>query len=316
MRHERQCPAGRHHLLEEPQGVVGVRVSDEPLWPVGQRLAADPDRLDVLHARGQQRLDVPAQHRGAHDHRVAAGDQHAGHLVVLPQVVRHPVDLGGGHLELGLVHELGPPEAVRAVGVAGLSLLGEDQHRLGVLVLNAGQWLIAQVGDVQRQLPGGVRVEPHPDLVRRRLDLRLGRALGQQGGDVLHVGRGEHVSLREHQPVDRVIRRRGPVDELLDDVRVGAERKHRPDGPYRQPVRGAETGPRGQDVEVFRGVRAEPPSRRRCRRHCLPNPSHASPSGRSCSGGPARAQIVQAGGCDLRAAVTSSDALGRIDPAS
>ena len=78
---------------------------------------------------------------------------------------------------------------------------------------------------------------------------------------VLYVGRGQHVSLREHQPVDRVVGRRGPVDEFLDDVCVGAERQHGPDRPYRQPLGGTETGPRGQGVEVLRGVRAEPPSR-------------------------------------------------------
>ena len=46
--HERQGPARRPDLLEQPEGVGRVRVADEPLWPVGQGLGADADRFEVL----------------------------------------------------------------------------------------------------------------------------------------------------------------------------------------------------------------------------------------------------------------------------
>ena len=85
VRHYRQRPARGDDLAEQPEGRVGVRVGDEPLRPVGQRLGADPDRLEVVQAvrRVDERLDVPAEHRLAHDHGIAAGDQDAGHLGML-----------------------------------------------------------------------------------------------------------------------------------------------------------------------------------------------------------------------------------------
>jgi hypothetical protein len=109
VRHHREIPARGDDLAEQPQGVIGVRVGDEPLRPVGQRLGAEPDRLDVVQAvpRVDERLDVPAQYRLAHDHGIAPGDQDAGHLGVLAQVGHQRADVVGGHLQVWLVHELG-----------------------------------------------------------------------------------------------------------------------------------------------------------------------------------------------------------------
>ena len=175
VRHQREGPPRGGDLTEQPQGGVGIRVGDEPLRPVRQRLGPDPDRLQVIQARVEQRLDVAPEHRLAHDHRIPAGDQDAGHLGVLAEVGDQRADIIGGHLQLGLVHELRPPEAVGAVGVAGLALPGEEQHRLRVLVLQPRQRPAVQAGRVQQQLPGRMRVEPHPDLMRGFAQRRLRR---------------------------------------------------------------------------------------------------------------------------------------------
>ena len=146
--------------------------------------------------------------------------------------------------------------------MARLALLGEDQDRLGVLVLHAGQRLVGEGRNVQRQLSGRMRVEPHPDRMRGGLDLPFGRAAGQQRRDGLDVLGWQHVSLREDQPVDRVVRRGRPVDQRLHDVVVRPKRQHRGHSPNRQPLRIAQAGPGSQLVQVLRGVCAEPPALR------------------------------------------------------
>ena len=95
------------------------------------------------------------------------------------------------------------------------------------------------------------------------------------------VRAGEHVGLREDEAVDRVVRRRAPVDEALDDVFVGAKGQHGGHGPDREPLIGAQPGPRGQLVQVLGRVGAEPAARRREAGRLGRKSSHASPFGRS-----------------------------------
>ena len=242
----------------------------------------------MLQPRFEQRFDVPAQDGRAHDHRVAARDEHARHLAVLAEIADNPAQVGRGHLEIRLVHELRPAEAVRAVRVAGLALLGEDQDGLRVLVLHPGQRLVVEIWDVERQLPGGMRVQPHPYLMCRGRDFRLGCAAGQERGDPGNVRGGQHVGLREDQAVERVVGGRAPVDEFVDDVGVGPEGQHCPDGPDRQPLGLAQAGPCGQRVQVFRSVGTETSTPIRYW-HYLPDAAHGSPSGRSRSRRPCRA---------------------------
>jgi len=258
VRHQGEGPARVDHLTEQPQGRVGVRVGDEPLRPVRQRLGPDPDRLQVIQARVEQRLDVAPQHRLAHDHRIPAGDQDAGHLRVLAQVGDQRADIIGRHLQLGLVHELRPPEAVGAVRVAGLALPGEEQHRLRVLVLQPRQRPAVQAGRVQQQLPGRMRVEPHPDLVRGFAQRRLRRLGLDQAGQPAHVWRGQHVRLGKDEPVDRVVRDRIPVDQVVDHIRIRPERQYGGHGPDGQPFIRRQPGSRREHVQVFRRVRMEP----------------------------------------------------------
>ena len=258
VRHQRERAAPGRDLLEEPERVVRVAVGDVPLRPVGQRLGPDPDGLDVVERGIEQRLDVAAQDAAAHDHRVPAGDEHAGHLAVPAQVGDERVDVVGRHLELGLVDELRPPEAVGAVGVAGLALLGEEQHGLRVLVLEPGEPHAVHVRRVEQQLAGWVGVESHPDLMRGLADLRSRRAAGEQVRDPVHVWRRQHVGLGEDQAVDRVVRCHVPVDELLEHIGVHAEREHRGHCADGEPLGVAEARAPGELVQVPRTVSTEP----------------------------------------------------------
>ena len=52
---------------------------------------------------------------------------------------------------------------------------------------------------------GRVRVQPHPYLVGRGRDFRLGCAAGQQFAAIRATRTRQHVSLREHQAVERVV---------------------------------------------------------------------------------------------------------------
>ncbi len=242
VRHQRQRLARGADLLEQPERVVGVRIGHEPLRPVGQRLGPDPDRLEVVQPRVEQRLDVLPEHPRAHDHRVAAGDQDAGDLAMRPQVGGHPGHVVRGHLQVWLTDELRPAEAVGAVRVAGLPLFREDQDSLRILVLNARKRLVGHGRDVQRELARRVRIQSHPHRPRRGLYVAVGCAAREQaryGPDVL---RGQHVGLREDQPVDRIIGSGVPVDQTLHDVLVCPERKYRRDRPDGQPVRLGEAG--------------------------------------------------------------------------
>ena len=226
--------AGRRDLLEEPQAVVRVGVRDEPLRPVGDRLRADADVPDVLQVRRQQRLDVAAQHARAHDHRIAAGEEHVGHITTGAQVGDEIVRLLRLELQILHAHELRPPEAVRAVGVAGLARSGKEQDRLAVLVLQPGQRPPVELRDVVRELPRRVGVQAAADPLHLGGE-RLGVAAGQHAFDRFEIAAGEHLPLREHELEQRIVRHPGPVDQLVHHVPVRAKRQHLADHTDRGP---------------------------------------------------------------------------------
>ena len=89
------------------------------------QVGADADAVQVRQLRREQRLDVSAQHRRLHHHRVAAGDQHAAHLRVVADVVHQLIRLAARELQVGVTDELRPAETVAAIGVAGLPLRRE-----------------------------------------------------------------------------------------------------------------------------------------------------------------------------------------------
>ena len=130
----------------------------------------------MIKPRVEQRLDVTAQHGRAHDHWISAGEQDTGHLRAVAEVGDHPVHVVGCDLEIGLSDELRPAETVRAVRMAGLTVPGEQQHRLRILVLNAWQRFVLVGRHVEDQLPSRMWIELQPDAPGGPLHLRLGRA--------------------------------------------------------------------------------------------------------------------------------------------
>ena len=204
----------------------GLLALGELVGPIGRCLGAEADGAD-LQVVVHERLGVSADQLGAHDHRVAAGEQHVGHRRVELEVGHQPVDLLAGELEVVELHELRPPEAIGAVGVAGLALGGEEQHRLPVLVLHALHHLFLQEPGVHLHLARGMGVEAELDLPGCGLDLGLGRFSLDQIGDAGEVLGVEHPLLGEGELEHRVVGHVVPVDQLFAHIVVGLKREHR-----------------------------------------------------------------------------------------
>ena len=82
----------------------------------------------------------------------------------------------------------------------------------------------------------------------------------QQRRDLADIRLGQHVGLREDQPVDRVGRRGVPVDEVINDIGVGPERQHGRDRAHRQALCWGQPGSRRELVQVLCRVRVKPPA--------------------------------------------------------
>ncbi len=224
--HQREMPARGADLFEEPQQVVGVVVGDESVRPVGQGLRSDSQVAQVRQVFRQQRLHVFAQHAGLHDQRVAAGDQHVGDLGMGLQVGDEGRGLARREAHVRQVDELGPAKTVGAIGVAGLALTGKEQHRLPVLVLQAGDGLAAERRHVVGLLTVRMGIETPADGLDPPANLLLGRLPAQQVAELAIALRLQHLTLDEGQLVHGIFGHAAPVDELAQHVLVGAERQH------------------------------------------------------------------------------------------
>jgi hypothetical protein len=178
---------------------------------------------------------------------------------VLAQVGDELVGLAGRELEVFEPDELRPAEAVRAVGVTGLPLRREEEHRLPVLVLHAGEPGSADARYVQLHLACRMRV--HAELDRSRSGAHgLGRCTcAQEGLERVEVFAREHVSLREGQLEHGVVGHPAPVDELLEHVVVDAERQDLGDDTHRVALFGRKPLELWNRVEVLAVVGAELP---------------------------------------------------------
>ena len=232
MRHDRQVLACLLHLFEEPEQVVRVRIGEETIGPVGGGFGPQAYADQVFKLGGEQRFQVASQHSRLHDQGVPSGEEHAGDLPMLLQVVHQLFGLLGGELQLVHAHELGPAKAVGAVGVAGLALAGKEEHGLPILVLHSRERFLAQSGDVELHLSGGMGIESVLDLAGCRIEL-LGRGVApdqfHHSGEILAI---QHASLWECQLVDGVVGNVLPADQLFDNIAVDAKRQHRRHGLY------------------------------------------------------------------------------------
>ena len=84
--HEGDVLAGGDEFLTQAHEVVGIRIARKAEGPVGQRLRADPNGLDVLELGLNQGPQVFGQVMGLHDHRVSAGHEQVAHLRLCGQI--------------------------------------------------------------------------------------------------------------------------------------------------------------------------------------------------------------------------------------
>ena len=174
----------------------------------------------------QQGVDIVAQNARFHDHRIAAGKDHIGHFRVLLQVSHQQLLFLHSDLPLIDADKLRPAEAERAIGVAGLSLLGEKQDGLAVFVLDSAQFLSVQLRQIMLHLPGGMGIELGADVVGYLFDKRFVLALFQRGSHFPEMCFPKHPALREGQHEHRIIGHIVPVDQLFHHIAVGLEGKY------------------------------------------------------------------------------------------
>ena len=203
--HDRQVPPRARDAPEEIEHVVGVVVGDETVGPVAQRFRADTDGREAVEVRLEEGLNVGTEAARFHHHRIAPGDEDVRDASMLAQIVHEAFGLLCREFEIVDADELRPAEAEGAIGVAGLAVAGEEQHRLFVLVLHALEALLVQHGHVVLELAGGVGVEGQTNPVRGLVDSLAGGAALDERGHLLEVRGLEHVPLRESQREYRIV---------------------------------------------------------------------------------------------------------------
>ena len=161
--------------------------------------------------------------RAAHHHRVAAGDQHVGDLVVFGQILHELIGVAGGEPQVFDADELRPSEAIGTVGVTGLTLDREEEHRLTIFVLAPQDPLTVDPGHVEQLLTGRVRVHPQADVVHQPLERLALVAPDNHVLEAKQVGALEHSGLREGELEDGIVRNVIPVDELAQNVVIDAK---------------------------------------------------------------------------------------------
>ena len=155
---------------------------------------------------------------------------------MLAQIVHEAFGLLCREFEIVDADELRPAETEGAIGVAGLAVAWEEQHRLFVLVLYAVEALLVQHRHVVLELAGGVGVEGQTNPVRGLVDNLTGSAALDERGHLLEVPGREHAPLRESQREYRIVGDVIPVDQLVHDIIVGLKRKNAGDDIDRQPL--------------------------------------------------------------------------------
>ena len=312
MRHDRDMAARPHDILEQPQHAVGILVVDEAVRPEGERLGADPDVLDMLQRRiVDEGPEIAFHHPGLHDHGVAAGHQQVRDVRVGGEIAVQAFGVLGRDFQLLVADELGPAKTEGAIGVTGLPLAREEQHGLAVFVLQSLEDLVLLAGNVELPLAGRMGIEAAANLGRRQIDLMLRRPAQLKVGDPAEFRLAQHLPLRKNQLVDRVVGNPVPVDQVFDDIAVGAEREHRTDDAHGEQVVIRHIAELGDGIEVpcsqcpkLAGRRLDDPGRKRRAEfrqcwilgrtwNCLNIHSHCLLRQTTCACEPARARAAE-----------------------
>ena len=142
--------------------------------------------------------------------------------------------------------------------MASLALAREEQDGLAVLVLEPLQCPVRPIGYVQFTLRGRMGIETGADLGDCAVDFLLWRLADHQACNAMEVLVGKHAFLRKHQLVDRVVRDPVPVDQLFQNISVGAERQNLADDANREQVFTSHAAMFRNPVEVPCGQRTKP----------------------------------------------------------
>ena len=92
--------------------------------------------------------------------------------------------------------------------------LGKTRTVSGYLCCTPGSGSSSRSGMFSASCPAGCGFSRIRTSCAAAVISGVGRAAGQQPGDPGDVRGGQHVRLREHEPVDRVVGGRGPVDQF------------------------------------------------------------------------------------------------------
>ena len=151
--HDRHVLARLAYLFEESEQVVGVRVREETIGPVGGGLGPQADADQVLKFGGEQGFQVSSQHSRLHDQGIPTGEEHAVHLAMLLQVVHQLFGLHAlkrfltqpGNVELHLSGGMGVESGLNPAGCRRDLLVGglapDQLHHSGEIPAIQHVWL-------------------------------------------------------------------------------------------------------------------------------------------------------------------------------
>ena len=160
----------------------------------------------------QERLNILAQELCLHDHRVTAGNQNTVNLGVLLNITTEMLWFLVRKFQVTIANKLCPTKTVGAVGVTGLPLSREKQHRLIVLMLHARQFFTVKHGSIQLQLPCRMRIETALNLSSSQLNLGFRSSLGHQITHAAEIFISKHPALGNGQLINWIIRQIVSVD--------------------------------------------------------------------------------------------------------
>ena len=119
---------------EKSQNVGRIGICDEAIRPERQGLRADSNCTQMLELGIGQRSQVFLESGCLHDHWIAAGHEQVCNLFVALQVFVQRGHFTCGDAQILVLDELGPAETEGAIGMARLTMAGEEQQGVSQII--------------------------------------------------------------------------------------------------------------------------------------------------------------------------------------